>query len=95
MWAMAAASQFEKRLRNENKKLKEENEILKTELEFYKNISKFPNSLVGNMYVKYINGTKTWEDRQNISQDNKFHKLENDEIQWTEDIDIKFKDNDK
>ena len=85
MWAMAAASQFEKRIRDENKKLKEENEILKKELDFYKNISKFPNSLVGNMYVKYINGTKTWEDRGNSNQSG------DDIIQWAEDINIKFK----
>ena len=110
MWAMAAASEFKhnkmeinkiidenKRLQEDNTRLQGDNTKLQEELEFYKNISNFPNALVGNMFVKYINGEKVWVDRQNITQDRELlHQLDkdNDVSQWINDIDIKFKDND-
>ena len=110
MWAMAAASEFKhnkmeinkiinenKRLQEDNTRLQEDNKKLQEELEFYKNISNFPNALVGNMFVKYINGEKVWVDRLNITQDRELlHQLDkdNDVSQWINDIDIKFKDND-
>ena len=107
---MAAASEFKhnkmeinkiinenKRLQEDNTRLQEDNKKLQEELEFYKSISNFPNALVGNMFVKYINGKKVWVDRQNITHDRELlHKLDtdNDVSQWIDDIDIKFKDND-
>jgi hypothetical protein len=103
MWAMAAASEFKnskmeiKKIIDENHKLQEDNKKLQEELEFFKGISSFPNSLVGNMFVKYIDGKKVWVDRQNITHDRELlHKLDsdNDVSQWIDDIDIKFKDND-
>jgi len=103
MWAMAAASEFKnnkmetKKKVDENKRLQEYNTKLQEELEFYKSISNFPNALVGNMYVKYIDGKKVWVDRQNITQNTELlHQLDkdNDVTQWIEDIHIRFKDND-
>ena len=103
MWAMAAASEFKnskmeiKKIIDENNKLQEDNKKLQEELDFFKSISSFPNALVGNMFVKYINGKKVWVDRQNISHNRELlHKLDsdNDVSQWIDDIDIKFKDND-
>lgn len=103
MWAMAAASEFKnnkmetKKKVDENKRLQEDNTKLQEELEFYKSISNFPNALVGNMYVKYIDGKKVWVDRQNITQNTELlHQLDkdNDVTQWIEDIHIRFKDND-
>ena len=100
---MAAATEFKhnkmeiNKIIDENKRLQEDNKKLQEELEFYKNISNFPNALVGNMFVKYINGEKVWVDRQNITQDRELlHQLDkdNDVYQWINDIDIKFKDND-
>ena len=85
------------RLQEDNTRLQGDNTKLQEELEFYKNISNFPNALVGNMFVKYINGEKVWVDRQNITQDRELlHQLDkdNDVSQWINDIDIKFKDND-
>ena len=108
MWALAATRNFENRsqkvkkvdmndLEEENKRLQEENKRLQEELTFYKSISTFPNSLVGNMFVKYINGKKVWVDRQNISHNKELlHKLDvdNDVLQWIDDLNITFKDND-
>ena len=103
MWAMAAASEFKnnkmetKKKVDENKRLQEYNTKLQEELEFYKSISNFPNALVGNMYVKYIDGKKVWVDRQNITQNTELlHQLDkdNDVTQWIENIHIRFKDND-
>ena len=109
MWALAAARNFENNqgkkvkkvdmndLEEENKRLQEENKRLQEELTFYKSISNFPNSLVGNMFVKYINGKKVWVDRQNISHNKELlHKLDvdNDVLQWIDDLNITFKDND-
>tara|TARA_B100000686_G_C16591173_1_gene863430 strand:+ start:646 stop:975 length:330 start_codon:yes stop_codon:yes gene_type:complete len=108
MWALAAARNFENRSQKvkkvdmtspeeNNKKLQEENKRLQEELTFYKSISNFPNSLVGNMFVKYINGKKVWVDRQNISHNKELlHKLDvdNDVLQWIDDLNITFKDND-
>jgi len=100
---MAAASEFKnnkmetKKKVDENKRLQEYNTKLQEELEFYKSISNFPNALVGNMYVKYIDGKKVWVDRQNITQNTELlHQLDkdNDVTQWIEDIHIRFKDND-
>ena len=100
---MAAASEFKnskmeiKKIIDENNKLQEDNKKLQEELDFFKSISSFPNALVGNMFVKYINGKKVWVDRQNISHNRELlHKLDsdNDVSQWIDDIDIKFKDND-
>jgi len=107
MWALAARN-FEKSRSQKvkvdmrsseenNKKLQEENKRLQEELTFYKSISDFPNSLVGNMFVKYIDGKKVWIDRQNISHNKELlHKLDvdNDVLQWIEDLNITFKDND-
>tara|TARA_B100001123_G_scaffold433131_1_gene557260 strand:- start:293 stop:619 length:327 start_codon:yes stop_codon:yes gene_type:complete len=107
MWALAARN-FENRSQKvkkvdmtspeeNNKKLQEENKRLQEELTFYKSISNFPNSLVGNMFVKYINGKKVWVDRQNISHNKELlHKLDvdNDVLQWIDDLNITFKDND-
>ena len=107
MWALAARN-FENRSqkvkkvdmtspKENNKKLQEENKRLQEELTFYKSISNFPNSLVGNMFVKYINGKKVWVDRQNISHNKELlHKLDvdNDVLQWIDDLNITFKDND-
>ena len=103
MWAMAAASEFKnykmetKKKVDESNRLQEENKRLQEELEFYKSISNFPNALVGNMFVKYIDGKKIWVDRQNITQNTELlHQLDkdNDVSQWIEDIHIRFKDND-
>ena len=109
MWALAAARNFENNqgkkvkkvdmndLEEENKRLQEENKRLQEELTFYKSISNFPNSLVGNMFVKYINGKKVWVDSQNISHNKDLlHKLDvdNDVLQWIDDLNITFKDND-
>ena len=108
MWALAAARNFENRSQKvkkvdmtspeeNNKKLQEENKRLQEELTFYKSISNFPNSLVGNMFVKYINGKKVWVDSQNISHNKELlHKLDvdNDVLQWIDDLNITFKDND-
>ena len=110
MWAMAAASEYKnnkmetkkkvdenKRLQGDNTRLQGDNAKLQEELEFYKSISNFPNALVGNMYVKYIDGKKVWVDRQNITQNTELlHQLDkdNDVSQWIEDIHIRFKDND-
>ena len=108
MWALAAARNFENRSQKvkkvdmtspeeNNKKLQEENKRLQEELTFYKSISNFPNSLVGNMFVKYINGEKVWVDRQNISHNKELlHTLDvdNDVLQWIDDLNITFKDND-
>ena len=100
---MAAASEIKnnkmdtKKIIDENNRLQEDNKKLQEELNFYKGISSFPNALVGNMFVKYINGEKVWVDRQNITQDRELlHQLDkdNDVYQWINDIDIKFKDND-
>ena len=107
MWALAARN-FENRSQKvkkvdmtspeeNNKKLQEDNKRLQEELTFYKSISNFPNSLVGNMFVKYINGKKVWVDRQNISHNKELlHKLDvdNDVLQWIDDLNITFKDND-
>ena len=107
MWALAARN-FENRSQKvkkvdmtspeeNNKKLQEENKRLQEELTFYKSISNFPNSLVGNMFVKYINGEKVWVDRQKISHNKELlHKLDvdNDVLQWIDDLNITFKDND-
>ena len=49
------------------------------------------------MFVKYINGKKVWVDRQNISHNKELlHKLDvdNDVLQWIDDLNITFKDND-
>jgi len=103
MWAMAAASEFKnnkmetKKKVDENKRLQEDNTKLQEELEFYKSISNFPNALVGNMYVKYIDGKKVWVDRHNITHNPELlHQLDkdNDVSQWIDDIHIRFKDND-
>ena len=110
MWAMAAASEYKnnkmetkkkvdenKRLQEDNKRLQGDNTKLQEELEFYKSISNFPNALVGNMFVKYIDGKKVWVDRQNITHDRELlHQLDTDSdvSQWIDDIDIKFKDRD-
>ena len=110
MWALAASSQFEsnkietkkimdrnKQLALENKLLVEENKKLAEEITFYKRISEHTNALVGNMFVKYINGKKVWVDRQNISHNKELlHKLDvdNDVLQWIDDLNITFKDND-
>ena len=100
---MAAASEYKnnkmetKKKVDENKRLQENNKRLLEELEFYKSISNFPNALVGNMYVKYIDGKKVWVDRQNITQNTELlHQLDKDTdvTQWIEDIHIRFKDND-
>ena len=100
---MAAASEFKnskmeiKKIIDENHKLQEDNKKIQEELEFFKSISSFPNSLVGNMFVKYIDGKKVWVDRQNITQNTELlHQLDkdNDVSQWIEDIHIRFKDND-
>ena len=107
MWALAART-FENNQGNkvkkvdmtspeENKRLQEENKRLQEELIFYKSISNFPNSLVSNMFVKYINGKKVWVDSQNISHNKELlHKLDvdNDVLQWIDDLNITFKDND-
>ena len=107
MWALAARNFENSRSQKvkvdmtnpeeNNKKLQEENKRLQEELTFYKSISNFPNSLVGNMFVKYINGKKVWVDSQNISHNKELlHKLDvdNDVSQWIEDLNITFKDND-
>ena len=107
MWALAARNFENSRSQKvkvdmrsseeNNKKLQEENKRLQEELTFYKSISDFPNSLVGNMFVKYIDGKKVWVDRQNISHNKELlHKLDvdNDVLQWIEDLNITFKDND-
>ena len=103
MWAMAAASEFKnskmeiKKIIDENNRLQEDNKKLQEELDFFKGISSFPNSLISNMFVKYIDGKKVWVDRQNISHNRELlHKLDsdNDVSQWIDDIDIKFKDRD-
>ena len=103
MWAMAAASEFKnskmeiKKIIDENNKLQEDNKKLQEELDFYKSISSFPNALVGNMFVKYIDGKKVWVDSQNITHDRELlHKLDtdNDVSQWIDDINITFKDRD-
>ena len=103
MWAMAAASEFKnskmeiKKIIDENHKLQEDNKKLQEELDFFKSISSFPNALVGNMFVKYIDGKKVWVDRQNITHDRELlHKLDtdNDVLQWIDDIKITFKDRD-
>ena len=100
---MAAASEFKnskmeiKKIIDENHKLQEDNKKLQEELDFFKSISSFPNSLISNMFVKYIDGKKVWVDRQNISHNRELlHKLDsdNDVSQWIDDIDIKFKDRD-
>ena len=80
-----------------NKKLQEENKRLQEELTFYKSISNFPNSLVGNMFVKYINGKKVWVDRQNISHNKELLESldkDRDVLEWIENKNITFKDND-
>ncbi len=108
MWALAAVRNFEnsqgQKVKKvdmtspeETKRLQEEIKRLQEELTFYKSISNFPNSLVGNMFVKYINGEKVWVDRQNISHNKELlHKLDvdNDVLQWIDDLNITFKDND-
>ena len=107
MWALAATRNFENRSQKvkkvdmtspeETKRLQEENKRLQEELTFYKSISNFPNSLVGNMFVKYIDGKKVWIDRQNISHNKELlHTLDvdNDVLQWIDDLNITFKDND-
>lgn len=103
MWAMAAASEFKnskmeiKKIIDENNRLQEDNKKLQEELDFFKSISSFPNALVGNMFVKYIDGKKVWIDRQNITHDRELlHKLDtdNDVSQWIDDINITFKDRD-
>ena len=103
MWAMAAASEFKnskmeiKKIIDENHKLQEDNKKLQEELDFFKSISSFPNALVGNMFVKYIDGKKVWVDRQNITHDRELlHKLDTDSdvSQWIDDIKITFKDRD-
>ena len=107
MWALAARNFENSRSQKvkvdmtnpeeNNKKLQEENKRLQEELIFYKSISNFPNSLVSNMFVKYIDGKKVWIDRQNISHNKELlHKLDvdNDVLQWIDDLNITFKDND-
>ena len=107
MWALAARNFENSRSQKvkvdmtnpeeNNKKLQEENKRLQEELIFYKSISNYPNSLVGNMFVKYIDGKRVWVDRQNISHNKELlHKLDvdNDVSQWIEDLNITFKDND-
>ena len=103
MWAMAAASEFKnnkmepKKIIDENKKLQEAYKKLQGELDFYKSISNFPNSLIGNMFVKYIDGKKVWVDRQNITHNPELlHQLDKDKdvSQWIDSINIKFKDRD-
>ena len=100
---MAAASEFKnskmeiKKIIDENNKLQEDNKKLQEELDFFKSISSFPNALVGNMFVKYIDGKKVWVDRQNITHNTELlHQLDTDSdvSQWIDDIDIKFKDRD-
>ena len=80
-----------------NKKLQEENKRLQEELTFYKSISNYPNSLVGNMFVKYIDGKKVWVDRQNISHNKELLESldkDRDVLEWIENKNITFKDND-
>ena len=100
---MAAASEIKnnkmdtKKIIDENNRLQEDNKKLQEELDFYKGISSFPNALVGNMFVKYINGKKVWVDRQNITHNPELlHQLDKDTdvSQWIDDINIKFKDRD-
>ena len=100
---MAAASEFKnskmeiKKIIDENNKLQEDNKKLQEVLDFFKSISSFPNALVGNMFVKYIDGKKVWIDRQNITHNRELlHKLDtdNDVSQWIDDINITFKDRD-
>ena len=100
---MAAASEFKnnkmetKKKVDENIRLQEDNTRLQEELEFYKSISNFPNALVGNMFVKYIDGKKVWVDRQNITHNPELlHQLDKDSdvSEWIDDIHIRFKDND-
>ena len=100
MWALAARN-FEnsrsQKVKVDMTNPEENNKKLQEELIFYKSISNFPNSLVGNMFVKYIDGKKVWIDRQNISHNKELlHKLDvdNDVSQWIEDLNITFKDND-
>lgn len=98
---MAAMSQYNnseiKKLKEEKEKLLGENKRLQEELEFYKSISNHSNALVGNMYVKYIDGKKVWVNRQDITQNRELlNQLDKDSdvSQWLEDINIKFKDRD-
>ena len=108
MWALAARnfensrSQKVKKVdmrssEENNKKLQEENKRLQEELTFYKSISNFHNSLVGNMFVKYIDGKKVWVDRQNISHNKELLESldkDRDVLEWIENKNITFKDND-
>ena len=107
MWALAARNFENSRSQKvkvdmrsseeNNKKLQEENKRLQEELTFYKSISNFPNSLVGNMFVKYIDGKKVWVDRQNISHNKELLESldkDRDVLEWIENKNITFKDND-
>ena len=100
---MASASEIKnnkmetKKIIDENNRLQEDNKKLQGELDFYKGISSFPNALVGNMFVKYIDGKKVWVDRQNITHNPELlHQLDKDTdvSQWIDDKYIKFKDRD-
>jgi Rad3-related DNA helicase len=71
-------------------------EELKTELEFYKEIRKFPNSLVGNLCVKYMSGKKVWIDITKIDR-SILHKLDKDKevLEWLDGLNnMKYKDRD-
>lgn len=110
MWALAASSQFEsnkietkkimdrnKQLELKNKLLVEENKKLAEEITFYKRISEHTNALVGNMFVKYIDGKKVWVDRQNITRNTELlHQLDkdNDVMDWIDSKNVKFNDRD-
>ena len=101
MLSMVSATQYStsenKRLQSIIDKLTKENKALEDELVFYKTISDHSNSLVGNMYVKYVNGTKIWIDSQSISYNKELlYALDKDEdvLDWIKNINIKFKDND-
>ena len=90
------------KLRDENTKLKrqlgllqKDNERLLGELTFMEGIQGFGNSMIGNMYIKVKDGSKVWIDKLRVTKQILL-ELDKDEdvIQWLEDVNIKFKDND-
>lgn len=83
------------KLQQDNKELLDKNNELQKELDFRKQIHTFYGSLVGNMYIKKKNGENIWIDRLRLPN-SELLELDKDEdvVQWLEDINIKYKDND-
>jgi len=91
------------KVRDENTELKKQidilqkdNKRLQEDITFWEQLRTFGGSMIGNMYIKKKKGVKIWIDRLYVGKST-LVELDKDEdvIQWLEDVNIKFKDNDR